>query len=200
MVFRSDVEIKKTLSILLALLRKETKNDDLHFRIGGCYSDFKDYDKALSHFYTTMELQPKEAKYWLVIGETYLKKGRNKSALDYLLEAEKRDPLNAEILCLPGTTYFRLDQPAKARWYYYESLKREPERLATLESLALFYEKLSEFPKAIMFYQEVEKIQPSKDIWQKLGEIYQKVNNKTEAAKCLKKVEKKTNSRQRCSR
>jgi len=189
MVFRSDIEIKKKLSKLLALLRKETKNDDLHFRIGGCYSDFKDYDKALSHYYTAMELQPKEAKYWSVIGETYLKKGRNKSALDFLLEAEKRDPLNAEILCLLGTVYFRLAQVEKAKWYYYEALEREPERLATLESLAQYYEKLSEFPKAIMFYREVEKMQPSKTIWRKLGECYQLAGNHAEAEKCFKKTE-----------
>ena len=137
MVFRSDIEIKKTLSKLLTLLCQEPNNDDLHFRIGGCYSDFKDYDKALSHFYSAMDLRPTLAKHWLAIGETHLKKGRNKKALDFLLEAEKRDPFNAEILCLLGTVYFRLDQVEKAKWYYYESLEQEPERLATLESLAI---------------------------------------------------------------
>jgi len=189
MVFRSDIELKKKLSKLLALLRQEPNNDDLHYRTGSCYSDFKDYDKALSHFYSAMEINPKLAKHWLAIGETHLKKGRNKKALDYLLGVEKRDPLNAELLCLLGTAYFRLDQVDKAKWYYYESLEREPERLATLESLAYFYEKLSEFPKAIMFYQEVEKIKPSKTIKRKLGEIYQQVGNQKEAEKWFKKEE-----------
>ncbi|MHA1127087.1 MAG: tetratricopeptide repeat protein [Candidatus Heimdallarchaeota archaeon] len=189
MVFRSDIELKKKLNKLLALLRKEPNNDDLHYRTGNCYSDFKDYDKALSHFYSAMEINPKLAKHWLAIGETHLNKGRNKKALDYLLGAEKRDPLNAELLCLLGTAYFRLDQLEKAKWYYYESLEREPERLATLESLAYFYEKISEFPKAIMFYQEVVKKKPSKIVLQKLGDIYLKVNNKTEAEKCFKNAE-----------
>ncbi len=188
MVFRSDIEIKKTLSKLLALLHQEPNNDDLHFRIGGCYSDFKDYDKALSHYYSAMELKPKLAKHWLAIGETHLKKGRNKKALDYLLGAEKREPLNAEILCLLGTAYFRLDQPEKAKWYYYESLEREPERLTNLESLALFYEKLSKYPKAIMFYQEVVRIKPSKTIKRKLGDSYQLVGNQKEAEKCFEKI------------
>jgi len=188
LVFRSDIELKKKISKLQALLRQEPNNDDLHYRTGNCYSDFKDYDKALSHFYSAMELRPKLAKHWLAIGETHLKKGRNKKAFDYLLGAEKRDPLNAEIICLLGTTYFRLDQVDKAKWYYYESLEQEPERLTTLESLAYFYEKLSEFPKAIMFYQEVVKIQPSKTVWRKLGEIYQQVNNQSEAEKYFKKL------------
>ncbi len=99
MVFRSDIELKKKLSKLLALLRQEPNNDDLHYRTGSCYDDFKDYDKALSHFYSAMENNPKLAKHWLAIRETHLKKGRNKKALDYMLEAEKRDPMNAEILC-----------------------------------------------------------------------------------------------------
>ncbi len=189
MVFRSDIELKKKLSKLLALLRQEPNNDDLHFRTGNCYSDFKDNDKALSHFYSAMKINPKLAKHWLAIGETHLKKGRNKKALDYLLGAEQKDPLNAKILCLLGTTYFRLDQPEKAKWYYYESLEQEPERLATLESLAHFYEKLSEFTKAIMFYQEVVKIKPSENLWRKLEETYQKVGNQKEAEKCFKRAE-----------
>jgi len=190
MVFRSEIESKKKLSKINQLLRAEPNNDELHYRAGDCYSSFKDYDKALSHYYSAMELRPKLAKNWLAIGETHLKKGRNKKALDYLLEAEKRDPLNAEILCLLGTAYFRLDQVEKTKWYYYEALEREPERLVTLESLALFYEKLSEFSKAIMFYREVVKKKPNKQTWQKLGEIYQKVNNKEEAGKCLVNVNK----------
>ena len=189
MVFRSDIELKKKLSKTLGLLRNDPKNDELHYRAGDCYSSFKDYDKALSHYYSAMELRPKLAKNWLAIGETHLKKGRNKKALDYLLGAEKRDSLNAEILCLLGTTYFRLNQVEKAKWYYYEALEQEPERLATLERLAHYYEKISEYPKAIMFYREVVKKKPNKEIWQKLGEFYQKVNNQEEAEKCFKKAE-----------
>jgi len=178
LVFRSDIELKKKISKILTLHRSDSKNDLLHYKAGKLSLDSKEYDKALSHFYSAMELQPTLAKHWLAVGETHLKKGRNKKALDYMLGAEKRDPLNAEILCLLRTVYFRLDQPEKAKWYYYESLEQEPERLTTLESLALFYAKLSEFPKAIMFYQEVEKIKPSKNLCRKLGEIYQKVKNK----------------------
>jgi len=147
-----------------------------------------EYIYSLSNFYYAMEIKPTLAMHWLALGETHLKKGRNKKALDYLLKAERFDPYNPEILCLLGTAYFRLDQVDKAKWYYYESLEREPERLATLESLARFYEKLSEFPKAIMFYQEVVKIKPCKIVWGKLGEIFQQVGNHSEVKKCFRKI------------
>jgi len=189
MVFRSDIELKKKISKLLQLIKRDPYYDEMHYELGRSLFDFKEYDKALSYFYSAMEIKPTEPNYWLALGETHLKKGRNKKALDYLLGAEQRAPLNAEILCLLGMVYFRLDQPEKAKWYYYESLEQEPERLATLESIAYFYEKLSEFQKAIMFYQEVIKIKPGKTVKQKLGEIYQKVKNKEETQKCFKRAE-----------
>ena len=88
MVFRSDIELKKKISKILTLLRTDPKNDTLHYKAGKLSLESKEYDKALSHFYTAFEQKPKEPRYLLAIGKTHLTKGRNKKALDYLLKAE----------------------------------------------------------------------------------------------------------------
>jgi len=70
LVFRSDIELKKKLSKLLTLLRSNPKNDLLHYKAGKLSLDSKEYDKALSHFYTAFEQKPKEPRYLLAIGKT----------------------------------------------------------------------------------------------------------------------------------
>ncbi len=62
-------------------------------------------------------------------------------------------------------------------------------QLLDVKKKELVDEKLSEFPKAIMFYREVVKKKPNKNVWQKLGESYQKVKNQEEAKKCFRKAE-----------
>ncbi len=72
------------------------------FYLGKLNRSSRGYTKAKKWFKRCTELDPKEAKCWVELGDVELKRNRATSALKYYSRAEDLDPENVELVCHRG--------------------------------------------------------------------------------------------------
>ncbi|HEX2395701.1 MAG TPA: tetratricopeptide repeat protein, partial [Bacteroidales bacterium] len=112
---------------IFSLIVESSHNYELFEKIGYCFQQLGDFDKALE-FYHKAEFLDKN-KLWLInhIAWCYKKKGEFELAIGYYLEAEKLEPENLQVQAYLGQIYMETGEYDKALKYYFKVEYLQPD-------------------------------------------------------------------------
>lgn len=113
-----------------------------------------------------------EAAYYYTEGTKEYRKGDNKHAIQYYMEALRYQPNSARILERIGRAYNNLNDDTNAYEYLNRARNADPESEPTLRSLALYYRPLDGQKAISLLNQIVEKNPTAYESWDFLGLCY----------------------------
>jgi tetratricopeptide (TPR) repeat protein len=149
-----------------------SNNPELYEKIGYCYQQSGDYDKALEYYHKA-ELLDKN-KLWLInrIAWCYKKKGEFELAIGYYLEAEKLEPENLQVQAYLGHIYMETGDYEKALKYYFKVEYLQPDNYKVYRPISWCSFMLGKFDNAAKYLEKALLHGISKNDYMNLGHIY----------------------------
>lgn len=108
------------------------------------YSQLKNTDKAIKELNKLIQLSPKEAKYYGMLGEIYENAGQNEKAMQAFNDLLKVDPDNPFVHLSLAKFYFEQKQDSKGLEEYKQAFKNPRLDIDTKMKILLSYYALSE--------------------------------------------------------
>ncbi|MCX7993618.1 MAG: tetratricopeptide repeat protein [Fimbriimonadales bacterium] len=115
---------------------------EMHINWGRALWQLKDYENALSHFATAIELNPHDANAFLNAGDALYQLGAYSEAADAYSAGIERDPYNAQAWFTLGNCYFRLGVYDAAKIAYEQALAVDPKHKQAQHNLELTRERI----------------------------------------------------------
>jgi|WetSurMetagenome_2_1015567.scaffolds.fasta_scaffold20507_3 tetratricopeptide (TPR) repeat protein len=158
-----------------------SNNYELYEKIGYCFQQVGDYDKALEYYHKA-ELLDKN-KLWLInrIAWCYKKKGEFELAVGYYLEAEKLEPDNLLVQAYLGHVYMEMEDYEKALKYYFKVEYLQPENYKVYRPISWCSFMLGKFDNAAKYLEKPLVHGISKNDYMNLGHIYWCKNERPKA-------------------
>jgi tetratricopeptide (TPR) repeat protein len=168
------------LGIFRQLVEK-SNNYELFEKIGYCYQQTGEFDKALEYYHKA-ELLDKN-KLWLInhIAWCYKKKGEYELAVGYYLEAEKLEPENLQVQAYLGHVYMETGEFEKALKYYFKVEYMQPENFKVYRPISWCSFMLGKFDNAAKYLEKPLLHGTSKNDYMNLGHIYWCKNERQKA-------------------
>jgi len=147
-------------------------NHELFEKIGYCYQQMGDFDKALE-FYHKAEFLDKN-KLWLInhIAWCYKKKGEFELAIGYYLEAEKLEPENLLVQAYLGHINMETGEYEKALKYYFKVEYLQPDNMKVYRPISWCSFMLGKFDNAAKYLEKTFTHGITKNDYMNLGHIY----------------------------
>jgi tetratricopeptide (TPR) repeat protein len=160
---------------------ESTNNHELFEKIGYCYEQTGEFDKALEYYHKA-ELLDKN-KLWLInrIAWCYKKKGEFELAIGYYLEAEKLEPDNLQVQAYLGHVYMETGDYEKALKYYFKVEYLQPDNFKVYRPISWCSFMLGKFDNAAKYLQKPLLHGTSKNDYLNLGHIYWCKNERQKA-------------------
>ncbi len=151
---------------------ESTNNYELYEKIGYCYQQTGDYDKALEYYHKA-ELLDKN-RLWLInhIAWCYKKKGEFELAVGYYLEAEKLEPENLQVQAYLGHVYMEMGDYEKALKYYFKVEYLQPDNYKVYRPISWCSFMLGKFDTAAKYLEKPLLKGINKNDYMNLGHIY----------------------------
>lgn len=145
---------------------------ELFEKIGYCYQQTGDYDKALEYYHKA-ELLDKN-KLWLInrIAWCYKKKGEYELAIGYYIAAEKLEPDNLQVHAYLGQINMETGEFEKALKYYFKVEYLQPDNYKVYRPISWCSFMLGKFDVAAKYLEKALSKAPSKHDYLNLGHIY----------------------------
>jgi tetratricopeptide (TPR) repeat protein len=160
---------------------ESTNNHELFEKIGYCYEQTGEFDKALEYYHKA-ELLDKN-KLWLInrIAWCYKKKGEFELAIGYYLEAEKLEPDNLQVQAYLGHVYMETGDYEKALKYYFKVEYLQPDNFKVYRPISWCSFMLGKFDNAAKYLEKPLLHGTSKNDYLNLGHIYWCKNERQKA-------------------
>lgn len=148
------------IHIYQELLYPDKKIADLHVEIGKTYIHLKQYDDALRHMYTALEINPSLVMPHLYIGKEWRRKGDLDKAIFHYFETLKQEPDNIIAHLQLGLAFMEQQEYEKSIKHNLIALKLNPSNIHALLTIGHVYNKIGQLDKAILMYQRTIKLEP----------------------------------------
>lgn len=150
------------LLYLKTLSNKKTKDPEVFYHIGQCYTKLKNYDEAEKYYKYAIELKPDVVKYYKDLGNCYYKQEKYKEAINIYEQALKLSSNDVDLHLDLAWTYLGLKKYNKAIELLNKALKIKPDydAIYLYFSLGYVYDRLNQLEKAIYYYKECLKLNP----------------------------------------
>jgi len=159
---------------LVKSLSEQAKNDvRMHFTLGILLAGQRQYGAAIHEFETADALQPGAFEVLHDLGQTYLKSGDNKKAVDVLERALKLSPDSAETLYLLAQAFSNEGKDVDALELLVKAHKLAPRNTDVIFFMARLSMKQAFYEDAIPLLEEGLKVAPNRpNLLAALGECY----------------------------
>ena len=153
--FLETKHFEQSAELFCVLENAEVSDIELFEKIGYCYQQTGNYQKALE-YYKKAELFDSK-KGWIIkkIALCYRYLNNPEKALEYYLEAEKSEPENLYILAYIGHTMVRLKRFDEALKYYFKVEYLSPANDKIQRPIAWISFTLEKFDIAVKYYSKI---------------------------------------------
>jgi tetratricopeptide (TPR) repeat protein len=175
-------------ALSLFLKQAGEKPDDalLYEKIGYCYQELFDYEKALKS-YKRAELI--DRKVWTLkkIGLCLRRLGRTEEALEYYIQAGDLDSGNIHTTIMTAHCYLDLKEYDKALKYYFRVEYNDPGNLKILRPIAYCYFALGKFEDSSKYYERLSTGKLNAHDFINMGHLALCTGNKKESIEFYRK-------------
>jgi tetratricopeptide (TPR) repeat protein len=142
------------LSLYLKQVKVRPDDAELYEKIGYCYQETLDFEKALE-FFQRAELI--DRKVWTIkkIGFCLRRLDRNEEALEYYLQAGDIEPENIHTSIMIAHCYLDMKEYEKALKHYFRVEYKDPGNLKILRPIAYCYFALGRFSDSEKYYERL---------------------------------------------
>lgn len=184
---------RDALGIFIRIVETD-HNPELYEKLGYCYQQLGDFDKALEYYHKA-ELLDKN-KLWLInhIAWCYKKKGEFELAIGYYLEAEKLEPENLQVQAYLGHIYMETGDYEKALKYYFKVEYLQPDNFKVYRPISWCSFMLGKFDNAAKYLEKTSAHSMTKNDHMNLGHIYWCQNEKQKAIQSYREAFKMSGS------
>lgn len=160
---------------------QSSHNHELYEKIGYCFQQLGDFDKALEYYHKA-ELLDKN-KLWLInhIAWCYKKKGEFELAIGYYIEAEKLEPENLQVQAYLGHIYMETGEYGKALRYYFKVEYLQPDNMKVYRPISWCSFMLGKFDNSAKYLEKTLEHGATRNDYMNLGHIYWCKNNRQKA-------------------
>ena len=162
--------VEEAITEITDLTQKYKTNAIVFYRLGYAYAENDDYDNAIIHFRTAVELNPFKEEYKREIkniANIEISKGKEfydikeyQEALIHFNKALEYDPENSGAMFRLGNIYFAIKDYVKASELLERGLTYQGNNYKVLYMLGRCYSALNENDKAIDFYDKALSFNP----------------------------------------
>jgi tetratricopeptide (TPR) repeat protein len=158
--------------VIFKQIVETSHNYELFEKIGYCYQQTSDFDKALEYYHKA-ELLDKN-KLWLInrIAWCYKKKGEYELSVGYYLEAEKLEPENLQVQAYLGQIYMETGEFEKALKYYFKVEYLQPDNFKVYRPISWCSFMMGKFDNAAKYLEKAFLQTTGKNDYLNLGHIY----------------------------
>jgi tetratricopeptide (TPR) repeat protein len=187
--------VSESLSQAEEAVRKEPKNVEAHLLLGGLYSSFKLYPRALEQYQLVLKLQPNNTEAPLYIGALYSEQKQADLAVKYFESLLKNPEYTTPHMAYYYIARVRSEQSETkykkvAEENYKKALKLKPDFVDAVLSLGVFYAHEKKENAAVELYRRYQKDNsPSPKIAEVLAQMYLERGNYDLAYEQLEIVE-----------
>ena len=162
---------------------KKTTAEDWN-QEGRAYLDMKKFKEAINCFKKATQLNPKERRYWFLLGLAFYRLDRCSEAIAYYIKANEIAP-ESETFNNLALCYKNLKQFDKATETYEAALRLKPEDHMVLNNLGDNYYNQHNFPKALEYFQRSVEVNPLYALgWYNVGRVYTKLGDRSKTLDC----------------
>ncbi len=177
---------ERARSLLLQVLKAEEKNPLVHELLALSYHP-DDPELVKMHVKNAIELAPRTARYYVLLGDSYLAKEKYDEAKDAFERALEIDPRNLEVMLSLARIADQQGNKKGAIERYRKALELEPERLQTVLDLAERLEDNGEGKEAFELLTQAQKRDPQNAaLLIGMGRIQHANGNRLQAIKFFK--------------
>ncbi len=144
---------------------------------------------AIREFELAATLAPNQAEAYFRLGEALWRAARFRQAISALREGLRLDNHNAAAYYEVGDSYVSLGQAPEALPFLVEALKQNPEFVAAAKDLGMIYLHQGNVRRSLAVLNQVAVLDKDGSIHYLLFRVYSSLDNKTEAAACLKRFQ-----------
>ncbi len=152
-------------TVAVKLYRQSIDTDDqkpeVHNSFANLLKDMKNYDEAVLHYKTAIQLRANFVQAHMNLGLTEQARGNHVRALASFDEAHKIQHGNPAVYTAMGISYGALGQQDAAIQWYMQALSINANYINALHNLAIVYREKSQFDKALLCLERVIKQAPS---------------------------------------
>ena len=142
------------LSLFLKRVKEKPDDAELYEKVGFCYQQSSDYEKALK-YYRMAELIDRKAWTLKKIGLCLRRLGKNEEALEYYIQAGEMEPGNIHTTIMTAHCYLDLKKYEEALKYYFKIEYNDPGNLKILRPIAYCYFALGKFDDSEKYYERL---------------------------------------------
>ncbi|MGD0337100.1 MAG: tetratricopeptide repeat protein [Candidatus Omnitrophota bacterium] len=158
------------------------KSVDIYKNLGLVYLDQKKFKDAQNSFRMITALSPGDAEAHFYLGYIYSELKDSALSEKEMKEAIRLKPDYAAALNFLGYSYVEQNQNLnQAETMIRKALEIEPNNGAYVDSLGWLYFKKSKFQDALKYLEKASTLLVDQDIYDHLGDVYLKLNNRDKA-------------------
>ncbi|MBC7101588.1 tetratricopeptide repeat protein [Methanothermobacter sp. KEPCO-1] len=172
-------EYEKAINVYRLLISKTEK--DL-FNIGFCFTQNKEYQKALKYYDKALKINPEYAEAWNNKGIILKELKKYKKALKCYNKALEINPELIEAWNNKGTTLQELGKYEEALECYNKALEINQKSIETLTYKGITLSKIGKYKKALKCFDKALKIDPKNKLLHKTkAALHKKLKNQEKA-------------------
>lgn len=149
--FIEEKNFLKAEEELLKIINDKKNQFYSHQLLGVVYSNNGNIDKALSHYQTSINLNPKNSGALFNLAMLYKTLNKDDSAVEYFLKVTKFDPKLIEPYLHIASIYEKKKKLNEANSFYQKALSLNKDFLPTNQSYSKFLMKAGEIPKGLSY-------------------------------------------------
>jgi spermidine synthase len=167
--------------------RKEPDSADVHERLGACYLELGQSDKAIEHLLKAVELAPDSGDARFNLGTAYIRTRQIGEAISQLNEAVRLEPDSAEAVDRLGTAVALSGDRQGAYALFQRAIALDPDLANARNDIALLLIEQGDAAAALPHLEKLVELQPeSPESHYRLSTAYQMTGNKEAAARHLR--------------
>jgi tetratricopeptide (TPR) repeat protein len=155
---RHKIDIDGAIERYERAIELDPTNDLYLWKLANAAQKKEDFERVRSALMRAVEIAPRVAKYWRLLGEAELTLARDRAGKERAKESLKRctteDPTIAQCYVLLGDAERAIDEPGAAIESYTKAIALDPERAGTYLALAEVYVIRGESSRAESVIQE----------------------------------------------
>ena len=163
-------------------IRKDPKNDELHFTLGKARFYLEQDRAAVAAYQQAIKLAPKKAKYYFMMGRALTYLDEAEQAVQALETARQLSPHAANYWFEYASALARLERFEPARAAFEKAIELDPKNDAAMFKCGTVLMKLGKQDDALVLFLKAAKLNPSAiNAFHNAGQIYQNLGRHAEA-------------------
>lgn len=144
-------------------LKYNAQNPDIYYRLGNVNTAVKNYNEAISQYKKALELNPKNAAYYIAMAQCYEEIDSIYEQKKALLESLKYDDKNPKVHFKLGLVFALQNDPNSAFNYVKQAVDLDEDYIEAKHKLALMYEHKGNTEEAIALYEDILRLTPENE-------------------------------------